>query len=612
MTAVAVLGIPHPSGYPLYVLLGKLWTLLVPVGSIAFRMSLFSAFWAAAACGMLYRLSRETRLGVPASILSALLLAFSPTFWAEANVQRVYALNAFFVAWATFLAVRWAEADDDRRGRLFPAALLVAGLGATNHTFMAVWAVAFVAFAVVTRPGLLSQRRPLIIGGLAFGAGLLPYLYLPIRSRQDPVLDWGNPETLTSLVAVITRRDFWERRFLEGPADLVPITTDFFSGLALEVGLAGVGLALVGVAVAVKDRRRLLLLPVLVMLGNLAALALHGSRSDIFIWHRYAIPSYVMLAWLAGWGAALVMRTLPRQLGLVLLALPVVMLVRGFPAQDRSRYRIAEDFSRTLLATLPPGAHLAASDDNILFVLMYLHLVEGVRPDVDLILQGVGGSSPPPLRFDPDSDPLFFTDHPNWNNPQLELLPAGLAFQVWRRGRPQPPSVVPKDRLEGELDPRVPKDYLTQNLIGQLHYMLGNTLERSDWPRARREYDEAMRAAPHNDVLFFNLGLIFGASGLYDEAIAAFRRSAEINPRAVAGPVHLRASDRVGPLEDEKRRVAAIEADLETDGRLQGAPPGSAERHRRLAALFEVRGDRAAALGHERRALEIAAGRTER
>src|SRR6185503_1451947 len=45
-TAVAVLGIPHPSGYPLYVLLGKLWTLLVPVGSIAFRMSLFSAFCA--------------------------------------------------------------------------------------------------------------------------------------------------------------------------------------------------------------------------------------------------------------------------------------------------------------------------------------------------------------------------------------------------------------------------------------------------------------------------------------------------------------------------------------------------------------------------------------
>jgi tetratricopeptide (TPR) repeat protein len=607
VTAVAVLGIPHPSGYPLYVLLGKLWTLLVPAGSIAFRMSLFSAFCGAAACGVLYRLARETGLAAPAAILSALLLAFSPTFWAEANVQRVYTLNALFVAAATVLAVRWDAADEGRRRRLFILTLFVAGLGATNHTFMAVWTVAFALFAVITRRELLHQPKLLAEGGLAFAAGLLPYLYLPIRSRQDPVLDWGNPEGLSALVGVVTRRDFWDRRFLEGPADLVPIAADFVGGIYQEIGLPGVLFAVLGVAAAARTRRRrLVMLPALVVLGNLAALALHGSRSDIFIWHRYAIPSYVMLAWVAGWGGALVMARLPARSGLLLLAVPAVMLVRGFPDQDRSRYRIAEDFSRTLLKTLPPGAHLAASDDNILFVLMYLHLAEDVRPDVDLILQGVGGSSPPPLRFDPDADPLFFTDHPNWNNPQLALVPAGLAFRVWRRDRPLPPAAVPKERLDGELDPRVPKDYLTQNLIGQFHYMLANTLERSDWPRARREYGLAMRAAPHNDVLFFNLGLIFGASGLYDEAIAAFRRSSEINPRPVAGPGRLKASDRIAPLENERRRIAALEAGLVADGRFTDVDPRSADGHRRMAELLRMRGEAAAARGHELRALDAA------
>ena len=48
VTAVYLLGIPHPTGYPLYVLLGKLWTIVVPLGSIAFRMSLFSSACAAA------------------------------------------------------------------------------------------------------------------------------------------------------------------------------------------------------------------------------------------------------------------------------------------------------------------------------------------------------------------------------------------------------------------------------------------------------------------------------------------------------------------------------------------------------------------------------------
>src|SRR5438876_2633264 len=62
VTAVHLLGIPHPTGYPLYVLLGKLWTLLLPAGSIAWRMSLFSAGCAAAACGALYVLARRVPL----------------------------------------------------------------------------------------------------------------------------------------------------------------------------------------------------------------------------------------------------------------------------------------------------------------------------------------------------------------------------------------------------------------------------------------------------------------------------------------------------------------------------------------------------------------------
>jgi uncharacterized membrane protein len=106
VAAVHMLGIPHPSGYPLYVLLGKLWTLL-PAGSIAFRMSLFSAACAAAACGLLYLLCARQGLRPAAAATAALLLAFSPSFWGEANIQRVYALNAVFVVLAAGLAFRW-------------------------------------------------------------------------------------------------------------------------------------------------------------------------------------------------------------------------------------------------------------------------------------------------------------------------------------------------------------------------------------------------------------------------------------------------------------------------------------------------------------------------
>src|SRR5258706_3375925 len=107
VTAVYTLGIPHPSGYPLYVMLGKLWTLLVPLGSIAYRMSLFSAACGAAACGVLTLVAFETGAGAAASVLGGFLLAFAPRFWAQANVPRVYTLNPLLVAVPTLLSVRW-------------------------------------------------------------------------------------------------------------------------------------------------------------------------------------------------------------------------------------------------------------------------------------------------------------------------------------------------------------------------------------------------------------------------------------------------------------------------------------------------------------------------
>jgi tetratricopeptide (TPR) repeat protein len=603
VTAVDVLGIPHPSGYPLYVLLGKLWTVLAPFGSVAFRMSLFSAACAAAACAVLYDLARRQSLSRAAALLAALLLAFCPSFWGEANIQRVYTLNALFVV----LVVRWAfEWHRTGRDRDLLLACFLCGLGAANHTFMGFVAFAVGLFALACRPSLLRRPRLLLALPACAIAGLLPYVYLPLRSRMDPPLDWGNPETLGGLRDVVLRRDFWERSWIEGPADLLTIAADYLRGLGVE--LLGVGAALLLVGLWAGRRRRTLLLPVLIMAFNLAAMALHGSRSDLFIWHRYYIPSYAMGALLAGLGLEAlregwaVLRARPRLLWAA-LAVPLSGLPLYWREFDRSAYRVADDFSRQLLATLPPGAHLAATDDNILFVLIYLKFVEGLRPDVDLILQGVGGAQLPALRFNPDDEGLFFTHHPNWRNAQLDVVPVGLVFQVARPGVP-PPLRLPAAPLEGADDPGVPKDYLTQNLIGQWHYMIGSTLAARDWPRAYAAFEEAARSAPDNDVLFYNLGLIYSGEGLHEEALAAFQRSYEINPR------HIASRERVRPIDKVLQQRAEVERLREIEGRLgDGLPPaGTAARHRALADRLLAAGEERAANGHRLRARTIEGG----
>jgi hypothetical protein len=597
VTAVYTLGIPHPSGYPLYVLLGKLWTLLVPLGSIAFRMSLFSAAAGAAAVALLYATLRRLGVEAASAATGALIAAFGPSFWGEANVPRVYTLNAAFVALATALVFDWHRSRDDRR---LVEAALACGLGAANHTFMAVLAAAVGAFAVLTDWTVLRRGWTIAKAAGAFAAGLLVYLYLPLRSRYDPPLDWSNPETLPAVVRVVTRRDFWDRRFLEGPADLLPIALDYLRSLGPELSLVGAALAVLGLVAGLK-RRWPVLLAVLVMAANLMAVGLHGSRSDIFIWHRYYIPSYLMGALLAGLGAHALAERLPARARPALLAVPLAALVLRFPQYDRSRYRIADDFSRALLAGLPPGAHLTASDDNILFVLMYLRFVEGLRPDLDLILEGVADAQPPALRFNPDVDPLFLTHHPNWSVKGLEVVPVGLVFRTVREGRPWPPPAVAKRSLEGEDDPRVPKDYLTQNLIGHFHYMRGTSFEAWDWPQAAREYEIAKRAAPGNDVLFFNLGLIYRRNGLLQESLRAFERSDQINPRHIASRDRVRASERAAEVRAELQQVQAVERELAPQVGPEAAPD-SAAWHRRMAALLRARGLPLAARGHALRA----------
>ncbi len=604
VTAVHLLGVPHPTGYPLYVMLGKLWTLLVPVGSIAFRMSLFSAACAAAAAAVLYRMCRSLQLHPIAALVAALLLAFCPSFWGEANIQRVYALNALFVALATTAAVGWYRR---RKPALLVLTFFLCGLGAANHTFMAAYALAFGSFALFVEPRALLRPRQVAAAAGAMAIGLLPYIYLPLASRADPRLDWGDPETLGRFLDVVLRRDFWNRAWIESPADTAVIAADYLQGLGIELAWVGGALAALGLLAGWR-RRWPVLLAVLVMVANFAVMAVHGSRSDLFIWHRYYVPSYAMAALLAGFGCQVLAERLPRPLRVLPLAVPAFLLVSGWQAFDRGRYSIAEDFSRAVLRSIPPGSSLIATDDNILFVLIYLTMVENLRPDVNLILQGVGSADLPRLRFDPETDPLYFTHHPNWNLPALDIVPTGLVFRAWRSGQPPPEPVVPLWELPGAADPRVPKDYLTQNLIGQFHYMLGVTFEQRDWLRARRSFDDAAAAAPHNDVLFYNIGLIYQRNGLLDDAIAAFERSREINPRHIASSSQVRASDRLRELTVERCRIAKVEAALANDPGLRAEPPYTAAYHQRLAELLQERGESVAARGRRLQALERAVG----
>lgn len=197
------LGIAHPTGYPLYTLLGKLFSLL-PVGNIAYRVNLLSAVLGAATVTLLYgltgQISREMRPLFPslasstpawaknelgpahaAGLVSALFLAGSWVFWGQATIAEVYTLNAFFMVALLYLTVSSGETGQLERRILGLA--FVAGLALTHHrTILLLWPA--LALYLLHQLGSRLWRPRLIFSALLVGTlPLLLYLYLPLRGH---------------------------------------------------------------------------------------------------------------------------------------------------------------------------------------------------------------------------------------------------------------------------------------------------------------------------------------------------------------------------------------------------------------------------------------------
>jgi hypothetical protein len=124
----AVLGVPHQTGYPLYILVGKLWTLLVPLGSIAYRINLLSAVWGTLTTLLVYLAIKRVMGERLAAFIAAAALAVSPAFWQQSSIAGVRTFHTAFVALITLLSIGvlqgWASLE---------ALALAVGLSLTHH-----------------------------------------------------------------------------------------------------------------------------------------------------------------------------------------------------------------------------------------------------------------------------------------------------------------------------------------------------------------------------------------------------------------------------------------------------------------------------------------------
>ncbi|MGQ0655383.1 MAG: protein O-mannosyl-transferase family [Betaproteobacteria bacterium] len=374
------LGIAHPPGYPLYVLLGKLAT-LVPFGEVAYRVHLLSAALGALSCAALWLCARALGVGRLAAHVAALGLGATAVFWSQAIIAEVYTLNTLFFFVLLLLALRQAP--------LAPMAF-VFGLSLANHWPLMLLSSGALAVLLWPRRAEIARRSPGHAACVA--AGLLPYAWMVWRSHGAAPISFAGPLGSASEVWFFVSRAGYAAVDASPAAGWLDRARYFgFVGaeLARQFAVVGTALAVAGFRAQwrVWERGVAIALTAGFLMPTVVLVLLLGFDYDAFhkhVFHVYPLPAYGIAALWMALGVTWLAQRFGRAAAAATGAAGVLLILAvGLYSNALAHYRWVERYGVTLLEALPKDAIVLLSGAD-LPALAYLHLVEGVRPDVTL------------------------------------------------------------------------------------------------------------------------------------------------------------------------------------------------------------------------------------
>ena len=463
-TVCYILGLAHSTGYPLYTWLGKLFT-LIPIGDVAHRVNLMSAALGAGGVVLLYAILRlltsDLRRATPsrlASAFTALLFAFSLTFWSQTGIAEVYAPNVFAFTLTLLLLLVWARVEErDRQKRpqgqawwrkLIPSwkslLLLFAfglcyGLSMGTHLSNLGFAPAFALFMLLVSWHTALNPLGIASAGSAFFLGLLQLLWLPFKASTltDRAMRANAPTTLRGIYSY-TLGAFPQFKFAFPLGAIPERIVIYLDLLRQQFSIVGIALGVFGMWVLLwRKPKRFFLIVGMYLVHVWFFIQYRVFDLDVFF-----IPAHLLYAVLIGFGTYWLIERLFRlargyllrraalaaTLVLVMM-LPIAYETRtNWESNDYSNDTAINDFYESVFDLLPQDAALLGRSGVFGYDMFYYRLVYDVRPDVAM----------PHL---PDANP-----HP-------EELAGREIYTTMRLDSPQAgrgPWALPRDLVDGE------------------------------------------------------------------------------------------------------------------------------------------------------------------
>jgi hypothetical protein len=440
LQAVApVMGTAHPTGFPTYVLLGWLASVVLqPFGEPAFRMNLFSALCLAVAAGVTVDLVHALTGRIVLGIAAGIGLALTPIAWAIATHAEAHSLHLALVAILLWLLVAWdarvrapgathmdAPTETpptdgavqaprrDRGDRFLLAAALVFGLAVGNHSLTLLLAIPVGLYVLAVDPGIWRRGR-LVLGCAAVLVATVVLVYLELPLRAGPfraALVYGTPNTWDGFRYIVLAEQF--QGSLSNPfGDLPRKFGELVGRTYAQFGILAPLIPVAFIVTAVRRPRYALLT------GSAAGITCFFAASYVNadINRYYLGPALIAWTWLAILAAAVVdvvaaamgepvatataadgvgdpapaAHDSPRA-GLIAVAVAIALLVpTAFAALDRyhavdaSRQHDAANWANHVFQVMAPDAAIV-SWWSYSTPLWYAQRVQGQRPDVAII-----------------------------------------------------------------------------------------------------------------------------------------------------------------------------------------------------------------------------------
>ncbi|MFH1379041.1 MAG: DUF2723 domain-containing protein [bacterium] len=432
ITAGYTYGIAHAPGYPLYVVCGKLFSILMPFGNPAYIMNLCSAVTAALTVMCCYLVLRYMLDQVMIPALLSLFLSVLPGFWLGAYQAEVFALNGLCAIGILGIMICTAHRAAYRVPDRLVVFLFALSLG-NQHTLLLlgpavmVWEI-WRLYCLQKSQGILFCLKEAGILTAFFIMGISIYLFLPIRSLCQPLLDWEDPETWSRFWYVFTRARYGSLQLAQGRPDPLSIKDivvqiGFFGDLLVQnIGWMGLILLICGMGAAISKYKKIEHLILLTAFGvsGLGIFLLANVKpggNTTYIMSRFMFLPLIPMILLIGQSVRLLPVRLPK-LNILVSLLLCAFIIPGRINASRCKDVVRRDdlyirdFGKNILKQLPEDTLLFSDRaDELEFTMAYFLYALRYRPDVRFIDCNAGVSKS-----------IYGTDYYRiWGKPRLAI-----------------------------------------------------------------------------------------------------------------------------------------------------------------------------------------------